>query len=428
MKRRKWKAAALLALASLLVGLFGGCTPAKELKDMDIVEGLGIDLLPDGEYQATYQIFQSQTGTGGETVDILQTSGTNLLDCSRNATVQTGKRLYYSNERVLVFGSAVCRKGLLPLMDFFTRNHELRMGQRVFMAEGRAADILTAQNKEGVITAQNMKRVAINEKQNSKVVDMQLGELLERVAVGSDSIFIPTLIHRTYTPNGDIYGGAGSSPGANPQKSGNESSSSSSSSKSGQSGSSSSESNGSSSSSSGGSSENLQNKEVLEVERTAVFNKDVQFATFLTPNQTRGFLWTRSNAVGGALQLTLPNKDIVGVQVRGNSANLSVQQNTFTFNISFKTGLVEVNRSNTDVLSPSFQNKVIAAQNQEVKHELQSVLDVAFYGAKCDIFRIGNNYFRFRPEQWRKMSGTWPTSGQYLKPIIHVKSTFTLHD
>ncbi|MFT9077835.1 MAG: hypothetical protein ABF463_09730, partial [Ethanoligenens sp.] len=212
-----WPKLMLAVSLSAMVALTG-CTTSRELKDMDIVEGLGVDLLPDGEYQATYQIFQMQTGAGGEAVDILQTSGSNLFDCSRNATVQTGKRLYYSNERVLVIGSAVCRKGLTPLMDFFSRNHELRMGQRVFMAEGRAADILTAKNANGVITAKNLEQVALNEIYNSKIMDMQLGEVMERISTKSDMIFMPTLIHRKYTPGGNIYNDAGSSPGAYPNK------------------------------------------------------------------------------------------------------------------------------------------------------------------------------------------------------------------
>lgn len=424
------KAIALGVVLAVSVVFFSGCTASRELKDVDIIEGMGIDLMPDGEYQATYQIFKSQTEAGGEVVDILQTSGVDLFDCSRNATVQTGKRLYYSNERALILGSAVCRQGLTPLMDFFSRNHELRMGQRVFMAEGRAADILTAKNQSGVITAKYLERVAMNENYNSKIMDMQLGELMERFATGSDAIFMPTLIHRKYTPNGNIFTNEGSSPGAHPDKGGNSSSSpGSTSSQSSQGGSSSSSSSGSSSSSSGGdSSDNLQNKEILEVERTAVFDKSGKLATFMTPNQTRGFLWTRSGAVGGALMLTLPNGTTVGVEVKNNQANLTVQPNTYTFDLSFDTGLVQVNNSSLNVNAPAFQKQVIDAQNHEVQHEVQSALDVAFYGGKSDIFRIGSNYFRFRPNQWRTMANTWPMSGQNLKPVINVTSQFSLHD
>lgn len=426
------KAMALGMMLAIAAGLSGGCTTSRELKDVDIIEGMGIDLMADGEYQATYQIFKSQTGTGGETVDILQTSGVNLFDCSRNVTVQTGKRLYYSNERALVLGSAVCRKGLTPLMDFFSRNHELRMGQRVFMAEGRAADILTAKNQSGVITAKYLERVAMNEAYNSKIMDMQLGEMMERFATGSDAVFMPTLIHRKYTPSGNIFVNEGSSPGEHPDKNGSSSSSSKSSSSSSQGGASSESSSSSSGSSSGGSgggsSDDLQNKEILEVERTAVFDKSAKFATFMTPNQTRGFLWTRSRAVGGVLMLALPNGTIVGVEVKSNKANLTVQPSTYTFDISFDTGLIQVSNSSLNVNSPTFQKQVIDAQNHEVRHELQSALDVAFYGGKSDIFRIGSNYFRFRPDQWRSMSSTWPMSGQKLKPVINVTSQFSLHD
>ncbi len=429
----KWPKTLLAALMAASFLFASGCAPARELKDMDIVEGLGVDLLSDGRYQVTYQVFQSQTETGGEEVNILQTTAADLFDASRNISAQSGKRLYYSNLRALVLGSSLCRKGIDPILDFFSRNHELRMSEYVFMAEGRAADILTAKNENGVITARTLEEIAQRQKYNSKVANMQLGELLERVSTSSDTFFLPTVIHRQYVQSeSSLSSQAGSSPGAYPANKTSSSQEGGSSSKSGSGVSSGSGSSGSSTSSgqgssSDGGSEDLQNKGVLEVDRTAVFDEKGRFAAFLDDSQARGFLWTRSGAVRGAVMLTLSKGNVIGIEVKNNSCDLSVGQDAYTFRIKVSGNVVEEEKYGYDLDSPKILSRLETLLGDEVKQELQSAINVAFYGSQSDIFRIGSNYFRFRPEEWRKMSADWPRSGQKLKDSIQVEASVVPH-
>ena len=114
--KQKMRKAALAG--TLLVSfLFTGCMPYKELKNESIVEGMGIDSDPDG-YKVTFQIYKPEKGGGGEEsgkkgggskVTILQSSGASLFDAVRNATLQNGRKLYFSNTRAYIIGEDVCR-------------------------------------------------------------------------------------------------------------------------------------------------------------------------------------------------------------------------------------------------------------------------------------------------------------------------------
>ncbi|HCC01045.1 MAG TPA: hypothetical protein DEP42_07540 [Ruminococcaceae bacterium] len=399
----KWPKRILMIILSGALLLTFGCTPSRELKDMDIIEGMGIDLTPSGDYQVTYQIFRSQDENGSEKVSILQTTGKNLFECSRNITTQTGKRLYYSNQRAVIFGQSVAQKGIKPLMDFFARNHELRLGERLFVAEKNAADILTAKDDNGIIPSQEYERVSTNENFTSKVVDMQLGEAIQRMSTDSDCLYIPVLTKQQKTE------GSTSSAGGQGQSSGSSSSP------------------GGTSSATSSASGSPSGKDILQVSRTAVFDHAGKLSTFLTPEETRGFMWTHSGDVGGVLSVTLSNGQLVSLEIKGNQSKLSVQKDSFTIDLSFQTALTETPDFMQDVTRSQFTNDIISKQNSQVKQEIQNALQTSFFNGNTDIFRIGSTYFHSFPDRWRQLQANWPKSGKNLKPIIHVKSTVSLY-
>lgn len=424
---RRRKAALFAVLLAAAVALCGGCTKSRELKDMDIVEGMGVDLADGGQYLVTYQIFQSQSETNGEKVKVLQATGATLFDAGRNVTLQTGKRLYYANQSAFIVGSEVARKGITPIIDYFSRNHELRISQRIFMAEGRAADILTAQGPDGIIPASTLELISRNREYTGKTLDMQGMNVLERIATGSDDVLLPTVIHRSYTPGGNTtQSQAGSSPGASPgqqSQSGSQGGGSSSGSGSSSGGGASSQSGASSASGSGGGSQDPQTRQVLELERTAVFNKERKLVGFLNANQTRGYQWTNSNAVSGVLVLTMPDQSKVSIEIKSNQCNTTVSQDAFTFHLSVSAILTEQENNQKDVFDQSYRDELAHMVEKQVESDVRDAVNTAFFGMQSDIFRIGTDYFRLRPEQWRMLSKDWPASGQKLKCNVEVKST-----
>src|SRR5690606_17351958 len=103
----------------------GGCWDRRELENLAVVVGIGINLAPEGEgYEVSSQIVRAAqiqspggSGSGDEELRpfwILRSRGPTVFEAIRNATLQSSRRLFLSHNQVLVINEAVAREGLMP--------------------------------------------------------------------------------------------------------------------------------------------------------------------------------------------------------------------------------------------------------------------------------------------------------------------------
>lgn len=392
---------ALLALTTACALLLAGCMPVRELKDMDIVEGMGVDMTDDGQFLVTYQIFESQAEGGNEMVRVLQSTGETLFDAGRNLTMQTGKRLYYANQSAFVIGREVAVQGIEKIIDFFTRNHELRVAARIFVADGKAVDILSAKGKNGFIPASTIEQASRHEQYTGEILDIQGVEMFERISTGLDDVLLPVVTRRADTVSSSSASSSDSSGTSGGSQGGDTTSRKADSASSGSEGA----------------------ADVLEIQRAAVFDRDLKLAGYLDPMQTRGYNWTNSGRVKGDLVLTMPDGSHVSVEIKNNTGSLSVAEDGFIFHIKVTASLVEQQDVFTNVLDVSYREKLIHMIDAQVEQEVHSTVALTFFTMKCDVLRIGSNYYRYLPDQWRKMSKDWPESGQNLKYTVDVETS-----
>lgn len=147
---------ALLFLMIILVGLTGGCWSRKELSEMAIILGAGIDREPDGKVRLTLQIARPATfgapeggeGSGGGTmvgtVWVVSSTGETVFDTQRNLSLQVSRRLYWGHNIILIFGESAARRGVREVTNFFSRSPQPRETMWVGVARGEAEEVLTS--------------------------------------------------------------------------------------------------------------------------------------------------------------------------------------------------------------------------------------------------------------------------------------------
>ncbi|RJQ28851.1 MAG: Ger(x)C family spore germination protein [Peptococcaceae bacterium] len=147
---------ALLFLMIILVGLTGGCWSRKELSEMAIILGAGIDREPDGKVRLTLQITRPATfgalgggeGGGGGTmvgaVWVVSGIGETVFDAQRNLSLQVSRRLYWGHNIILIFGESAARQGVREVINFFSRSTQFRETTWVGIAHGEAEEVLTS--------------------------------------------------------------------------------------------------------------------------------------------------------------------------------------------------------------------------------------------------------------------------------------------
>jgi len=149
MKRRL-----LFIFLMVSLSLVSGCWSRRELTDLAIVLGVGIDKAKD-QYLISTQIVNvgaaAEKTTGRADVAPVTTfsiKAHTILEGIRSLTTVTPRRLYPAHMRVLVIGEAVAREGIRNVLDQFLRENEIRPDFYVIVAKDT-----TAQNIMSIFTA-----------------------------------------------------------------------------------------------------------------------------------------------------------------------------------------------------------------------------------------------------------------------------------
>lgn len=156
MRRKKClRFTALILLISAFPAILGGCYDRRELDTLGIVMGVALDSEGEDQTKMTVQMVKvgaqggskksSKDGGGGDE-PYINASGTgkNINVIIREMQNKMSRRVYVAHSEVMIFGEELAKKGVRDSVDFFARAPEARMTLYVFVAKGKAADILKA--------------------------------------------------------------------------------------------------------------------------------------------------------------------------------------------------------------------------------------------------------------------------------------------
>ncbi|RCW45510.1 Ger(x)C family spore germination protein [Paenibacillus prosopidis] len=139
-----------LMLFSLL--FLPGCWNSRELRDLAIVSGIGIDKVPDSnEYRVSLQIVNpnavagSKAGGGGQGMlpSIVYSSVDHtLFSAMRKTSQKVPRRLFYAHSQLFIIGETLAKEGINELFDMYERSHELRLNTSVVISRGIEAEAL----------------------------------------------------------------------------------------------------------------------------------------------------------------------------------------------------------------------------------------------------------------------------------------------
>ncbi|MFC0211520.1 Ger(x)C family spore germination protein [Paenibacillus chartarius] len=150
----------LLLLLPLLA--VGGCWDKKELNDLAVVMGVGIDKDPRGGIYVTAQVIKppaKQGGTaGGSALPTwsLSERGNTVMDAIHNLNEISPRRLYWSHMQIIIFNEEIAKEGIAPYMSWFSRDPESRTGTYMAVTRGKAADLLNTKIELGNVPAKTM--------------------------------------------------------------------------------------------------------------------------------------------------------------------------------------------------------------------------------------------------------------------------------
>ncbi|MGG4219338.1 Ger(x)C family spore germination protein [Paenibacillus jamilae] len=141
MKRK----AAFLFLILTLVLLLTGCWNRRELNELGIAVGMGIDKQGD-QFRVSIQVVDpgnasSRKGTsGGAPATLYTEEADTIFEAIRKITTISPRRMYFSHLRICVIGESLATEGMAKSLDLLSRYHQFRTDFYIVVSKGNSAE------------------------------------------------------------------------------------------------------------------------------------------------------------------------------------------------------------------------------------------------------------------------------------------------
>ncbi len=178
------------------------CATRVPLHARMLVQGIGIDKGGEGQFHVTVQAVSTSAGAA---VEVYQADGSSVFDALNSLTVVSGKAPFYTHNSVIIIGRACAEAGLNDVLDFFVRYHQTRPAENLFLADGKAEEILTLksglqisvedeqlQTNEYVMASQ-IEQLASAGNLNAQLLQVRVLDVAGALASGSGDVYLPVL-------------------------------------------------------------------------------------------------------------------------------------------------------------------------------------------------------------------------------------------
>ena len=360
MARQKTFHLILLIVLSLLLS---GCWNRRELSNLSIVQGIGIDKIEDDQMSITVQILKpgsmkgkSSEGSGEKATLTLTSTGKDIQDALRNATTESDRKLYLGQMKIIVIGEEAAKMGIGPLLDLFNRDQEDRRTRFLFIAHGKAKDILEAEHAQEKLPAKAIESLAKATASTSQIPKIITHDTLKTIASKTSAPFIPGIELVEQTNNEKI-------------------------------------------------------KKKIKLEGTAIFKED-KLIGWMDKKETRGLLWILGQVKSGVLMVKSPGDEnkYVGLEIirASSKINPTLMNDQLVVNVKVtETGNLSEQLSEVHLTTPERFQQLEEKQKAAIHDEINAAIVKAQIELGVDVFKFGEAIHREFPQEWKKLKKNW---------------------
>ncbi|MDR0267140.1 Ger(x)C family spore germination protein [Paenibacillus sp.] len=361
-----------------------GCWNRRELNDLSIALGMGIDK-QGRKYKVTVQVvvpgeIAAKKGRGISPVVIFTAVGDTVFEALRKMTTISPRKIYIAHLRVVVLGEALAREGIGNTLDFLTRDSEARSDFYVAVAKDATAEdvlkILTS--LEGIPANKLFNALETSSKRWAPTTAVNLDKLISDLASEGQN---PVLTGITIT--GD------------PKK--------------------------------GAAKKNVETSDPPtrnQYTTLAVFRKD-KLLGWLDVNDSKGYNYIRDDVTSTASVIPCSKGGKLTVEMIRSKTKVkgSIKRGKPHIDINIRG---EMNVDDVACHIDLTQKKTIAelekAEEKLIKQLVEDAIKTAQTKYKVDIFGFGEAIRRSNPKAWKKLKKDWGRQFQNLAVDVKVET------
>lgn len=176
--------------------LLTGCGKGREIKDLSIVDAIGIDIDEENRINLTFQFYNAPVGDAKKEgkIEIYEASGETVQDAILNAETLGNKQIYLAHNNIIIVGKETAEKGFNKFIDAFERNRDMRENVLIVISEGKASDIIKSQKgKENNDENENLKNMILSYKENTRTYKITLLDICEYLSNQDRDFIVPVI-------------------------------------------------------------------------------------------------------------------------------------------------------------------------------------------------------------------------------------------
>ncbi len=186
----------LLCIITLINSIIvTGCWNYREIESLAIVAGAAVDKGENARYRLTVEIVKISGGKDTKTESkLISVEGDTIFDCARNSISLTGKKLYWSHNKILIISKEIAEDGVIDIIDWFNRDSETRSSIHLLMStEKTAEEIFKGGEVTESIKSYELEDMIKNEDRLSKAPNTEIWEFANNMGGEGIEASIATL-------------------------------------------------------------------------------------------------------------------------------------------------------------------------------------------------------------------------------------------
>lgn len=348
----------ILALLTLMISqtgcddqLFG----RTEMKRIEFIRAIGIDKIDNEDkvrlIVATQSIKPGSNGGGQEKQsETIYADGTTVFETFRNLWTYMDKRPFLGHLDYIIIGEDAAKSGILKYIDFFSRDPEIRLNLKVYIAkESTAEEIIKQANKKDKFIFDQLEGLNNNEIGQSVSNAVDLIETMYSLVHEYASLYLPCIELQNFTI----------------------------------------------------SQQDTENNQDIVMQGFAVFRND-KLIGYLDARMGRGLNWLKNNIKSGIIPVSSQEGSSISLEIIGGKTKIKpeITDNGLIINVLvlMSSNIGEI-RSSEDIFTSNTLEYLEEQQEQVIKQEIESVIKYA-QDNKLDFIGAANAVLHKYPIQW----------------------------
>lgn len=366
----------LISLILMICLTSFGCWDYTSMNQMNIVLGVAIDKdAQTGEYLVTYEAVDMTKVARDEISSVLfEARGNSIFDSARNAKRMLANKLYFGNIEIIIVSHQIAEEenGLREVIDLFLRGTEARETIEVAVSQEKtAAEIFkTEPISTNFISTKLSEIITEDARTTSKTRFFQLIRISEILASDGDQLVLPAV-------------------------------------------------------------QSVVNDEepTVQTNGTAAF-KDGRLIGYLTPDETKFYLYVVDEIEGGLLVFQTEGDITVTMEIHKNKTRTSVdlENGRFKATINPKTRVfISELSGRVNLINEAVKDRVEADAEAFLYANINAIIDKAQNKLQSDIFGFGSMVYRKDPKLWNEAKKDWDSYFQSMEieisPEVEIVNT-----